>query len=782
MNEVFPEKVQIDARLPAIPTGLTPSAWYKGDSLKDLAEGAAVTQWNDESGNGRHLVQATGSLQPVVKHGIINGRSAIRFDETGRLLASNGFTVGSLIAAQAGTIFAVFFIDSDAATDDMIFRGHDAATGTKFIQLLRNGVNLEAYNFDTTSDIAIKAVTIGAWHLATWGHDSTNVIISVDDQDDAARVVSASGATDADILSSTAFSIGAGPSGGAPLKGFIAELILFNSALSEINRRAVSTYLKEKYNLLNDQTTEELVWTELLDIQINPPIQINRGIQGTSQRDRVASTGTMSFQLDNSAENSQKKLGLYSPNNVNALLGWDIGTAVRCTVTYLAIGETVFRGTVVKITPISGKHGDRKVIVSCVDWMEEAATAKVHGIPIQLNKRSDEVFLTILAGVERQPIAILAGIGADTYPFALDNALDEEVSVMTELQKLAQSALEYAFVKRDGTLTWEGRHRRPNLTTLAETLTDQDILSVQADRGREEIINRAEMQAHPRRVDAAATTVLFTHASKPRIERNTSTLINALYRDPAQRATRVGGLNMVTPVATTDYTFNTLEDGTGTDLTSQLVVGAVFGGNSAEVTVTNNGPQDGFLTKLELRGKGVYDFETVLAIADNVLSKAKYGGSLFSLDMPYQHNLNTAKDAADFVVAQSKSLLTPVRGVSFIANREDRLMKAALRLEVSDRVRVEETMVGTDPVAPIGETTLVSALEFFIQAVSLTIGEAGIIVCSWVLQPADPFAYWILEVAGFTELDLTTRLGYGAFVPGWVLGTSVLGTDTRVNS
>lgn len=522
-------------------------------------------------------------------------------------------------------------------------------------------------------------------------------------------------------------------------------------------------------------------FVELPDVIQAQPIQTNRGIPGTSARDRLATTGGLTFTLDNSEENSAGLLGRYSLNNANTLSGWHPGIPIQAFVRYLGVDEPIFVGKLVDVVPVSGRYRDRKVQAVCVDWMEEAATAKARGISVQENKRSDEIFSTLLAAVAKQPVAKLIGIGGDTYPYALDNALDEEVSVLTEWQRLLDSEQGFGFVKRDGTVVFQGRHRRTNLFTLSATLTDADLYDVDASRGVDEVYNKALVQAHPRRVDTAATTVLFTLASKPRIERGVTQKFNVLYRDPLARATRAGGKDMVQPVASTDYTFNTKEDGTGTDITAQLTVTAVYGGNSGEVTVVNNGPSDGYLTKLQCRGRGIYDYETTLASASSSGSVTKYGERTFSLDMPYQHDPLVAADAASYIVAQSKHLITQVRSVTFIANREDRLMKAALQIDIGERIRLEETVIGTAQVQIIDEPQPVSALEFFINAVDLTINERGIIFCTWTLVPADPFNYWILERTGFTELDYTTRLGYGSFIAGWVLDESTLGSGTRVN-
>jgi hypothetical protein len=528
-----------------------------------------------------------------------------------------------------------------------------------------------------------------------------------------------------------------------------------------------------------------LVWTEIPDVVLASPISIDRGNSGTTQKDRVATTGSMSFALNNAEDNSAGLLGLYSPNNPNALIGWGVGIPVRCVMDYDGVDYTLFVGVVEAIEPMSGKFRDRRVSVSCTDWMEEASRSKIRGLPLQIGERSSRVFEVVALGVERQPVGGYdIKPGADVFPYSLDSAHEGEVNAMSEFQRIAQSELGRVYVNREGTVVYEGRHFRPNLQTIFIALTDEDIVGVEAGRGREEVINHAEIEVHPRRVDATPTTVLSELAGAKKIERNTSAEVNILMRDPESRATRVGGRDMVQPVPTTDYLFNSVEDGTGIDLTSQLTVVVVFSANGGEATITNNGPQDGYLTKLQTRGRGIYDYETVQVKSDSQASKDKYGEAGFSLDMPYQANFGIAQDAADFVVQQSKELLTQIRAVRFNANREDRLMLAALTGDISNKITLQETVIGTQAFLLTGEdegqVQQIAATKFFINAVKLDIQERRIVTCTWTLEPGDPFAYWILEVLGSTELEQTTRLAYGSFQLAWVLDFDFLGTTTRL--
>jgi hypothetical protein len=524
-------------------------------------------------------------------------------------------------------------------------------------------------------------------------------------------------------------------------------------------------------------------WWYIADVLLNPAISITRGNDGTSQKDRVAQTGSMSFSVNNAEDNSLQRLGLYSPNNINTLGGWRIGIPVRCVVRYNSVDEVVFIGKIESISPDSGKYQERRVQVQCIDWMDEAARSKIRGLPIQLDQRSSDVFRLIAeAVVEQPPGGYTVDPGADVFPYALDNALEGEVNAMSEFQKIAQSELGRVYVDRNGVLNFESRQFRPNRSDIFLVMTDDDIAKLETGRGREEVINHVEVKVHPRRIDPLPTTVLYSQSNAQKIERNTTKEVRIQLRDPEERATRVGGLDMQQPQPGTDYTFNTSQDGTGADVTSQLVVTVEYSANGGILSVLNNGPSDGFLTKMECRGRGVYDYEPQVVTGDSQTSKDRYGETPFTLDMPYQSEPAVARDAADFVINQSRELLTQIRAVRFFANREDRLMRAALEGDISSKIELAETMVGDQVIVPVesapGETELVTIDKFFVNSVQLSIGERGIIQCVWVLEPADPYTYWILEDSVLGVLGSTTRLAYGSFLLGWKLDSSVLGQNT----
>lgn len=54
--------------------------WYKADAIVGLNDGDKVSQWNDSSGNNNHAVQSAEANKPIYKTNILNGFPVVRFD------------------------------------------------------------------------------------------------------------------------------------------------------------------------------------------------------------------------------------------------------------------------------------------------------------------------------------------------------------------------------------------------------------------------------------------------------------------------------------------------------------------------------------------------------------------------------------------------------------------------------------------------------------------------------------------------------------------------------
>jgi hypothetical protein len=505
-------------------------------------------------------------------------------------------------------------------------------------------------------------------------------------------------------------------------------------------------------------------WTEVSeDVLLDSPgVSLQYGIAGTGPLDLVASIGTMKFSLNNSEDNSAGKLGFYSPRHSNCRPGFQLGIRVRYSdlIPGSSDGYGKFIGRLQDIEPMPGRYRDRKTTCIAADWFNEAAITK-YNAPTQINQRTDQILSTILALVPRQPDSTSFDVADSTFPYALDNGPVERSTVITEIQRLCQSEYGRCYMKGGlnlwGKLRFEKRTARLTPSPIASF--DGTMQDLDSGGSASKIKNKAKVTAHPRRVDGAATTVLFAKPSQnnPLVAPLATIRISGKYVDPGNPNARVGGTDMVAPVATTDYLMNANADGSGADRTANFTVtaGPPYGANQADFVITNtHATLPGYVTKLQIRGRGLYDYDPLEAEEKNQESIDLIGESLVSLDMPYQSDFSVTKAIAQFLVdtwssheggTETEGASTGVTEISIKrVPRTEAELTALMALEPGEAITVIEELAVVNDV-------------YFIQSVGIKIAGDKT-TFDFDLQRALVQNYWALGSAGFSELGQTTVL------------------------
>ena len=504
-------------------------------------------------------------------------------------------------------------------------------------------------------------------------------------------------------------------------------------------------------------------WTDITaDTRIGvQPVDVNYGITGSGPLDRVASTGVMTWAMNNSASNSGSVAGYYSPGHTNVRTGWDIGILARLKITYSATNYYKFVGTLISVDPDAGKPR-QAVVCTAVDWIDEAARTRIRGIGIQTNQRSDQIIDTIVTNsVTRQPAATSYDTGQSTFAIALDNMDDTQTPVLTALADVTLSELGYLYVKGDtstgGVLTFEDRHARPKFGAAVGSF-DETMVSLDVTRARKDIINRVYVVVHPRTTAGSASVLyeLTTTGSVPSIAAGATIQIIAPFREASIKSYRVAGSSVVTPVSGTDWIANTAEDGSGSVITSDVAVTlATTAANAVTFQIVNNGTVTAYLTTLQVRGTEVADISDTVMSASDSTSATAYGEIDARVNLKYESNAGEfAFNIAEWILNTYKDPRYVVQKISVIGNTSDALMIQALAREPGDKITLAETMTG------IVETESGAEIGYFINGVDLTIGVASTVSVSWNLSPAEQSSFWILQQVGASELGITTVLGF----------------------
>ena len=224
-------------------------AWFKADAITGLSDGDSVGAWDDSGPNNKDATQATDSLKPVYKANLVGGLPAVRFDGINdRLVSPTG--AGMWGMTNHFTAIAVVRLDSapgpgihDVVGSNNLFNGIDLIARRD----TANG-NWAAYNAypDGThnSDLVLSEDT---WYVITWrlrANAPKHLQIRVDKE----YRLNDTGYTGIGTAPST-LALGARQNGANALKGDIAEVIFYDTSVSDSVMEVTEDYLLSKYGL-----------------------------------------------------------------------------------------------------------------------------------------------------------------------------------------------------------------------------------------------------------------------------------------------------------------------------------------------------------------------------------------------------------------------------------------------------------------------------------------------------------------------------------------------------
>jgi hypothetical protein len=241
---IRPRRVDPGAPEPNTISGMT--LWLRADDLATThLNGDPVSSWQDASGSG-HNASASGTDRPTFVSNACGSSPAVRFVNA----SHNRMDVAALsglVSANAYTVFVVFKAQTGGVTYPTILGDSTnnkwgplwlAPVGTYFATIS---------NDDGTPDYAIKACADdGSWRRGTFMHSGGNLYVGIDDT----RTASLSSAASGNTASLTGMlTIGYNTSTNW-WNSDIAEILIYNVALSEADRETVEQWLHSKYDTI----------------------------------------------------------------------------------------------------------------------------------------------------------------------------------------------------------------------------------------------------------------------------------------------------------------------------------------------------------------------------------------------------------------------------------------------------------------------------------------------------------------------------------------------------
>lgn len=338
--------------------------------------------------------------------------------------------------------------------------------------------------------------------------------------------------------------------------------------------------------------------------------------------------------------------GKYSPSNATSPYFPNVTTYknVRIRSTYLNGTYYLFSGVVVGYS-VDPARGNRICIIQCSDRMTLLQYRYIN-LPLKVDINVKALLEDVLdeAGITARTIDALY----DTIPFVWFRNR-RPIEVLNEMIIFGNYKM---YVDPAGTLKIRDRYMGLAGTSIA-TYNDS-FVEMGYVLTPDNIANHVSVSGTPRRI-AAAVTVVANLEDIILIQAGQTITLTLTYYDTLTNESGVPATEMVTPVATTDYTANTKHDSTGADKTGQLTINVTFQGASADIDIENNNSVQVYLTKMQLRGKPIQKQPVISATADDVPSQVTNGQRDYSIESEYIGTFRHAQDYAGYIIATRKN-------------------------------------------------------------------------------------------------------------------------------
>jgi hypothetical protein len=228
----------VSARGP-IPTLGLAGWWDASDAATITSSAGKVSQWNDKSGGGRHLTQATSAAQPTLA--TVNGRNAIQFDGVDDIL-SNPSVIPTTLDAHA--MFVV--VRSDGAqstpggyTASALANGDYWGIGLSLLIAYSTNVGLLRSGHGTTPGTSLSP-TSGVHLMSATTTGAGSLLFHYNAVQEATAPTASGVAPPGGLLT-----VGANPP--AFTKGTVCEALIYNRTITVAERQQIEQYLLTKW-------------------------------------------------------------------------------------------------------------------------------------------------------------------------------------------------------------------------------------------------------------------------------------------------------------------------------------------------------------------------------------------------------------------------------------------------------------------------------------------------------------------------------------------------------
>jgi len=446
--------------------------------------------------------------------------------------------------------------------------------------------------------------------------------------------------------------------------------------------------------------------------------------------------------------------GDYSSFNTSSpLYGYVLpGRPVRLTATSDAQTRVVlWQGYLSRITPVAHTGGDSTALLEAHGPLKQVNLDQI-AVAMVTDQRTDQVIDDILDA---------AGWGAGSDYRSLDEGQTtisrywaDRTYTVPALQEI--EATEGGFIResKNGKIVFDDRHHRLSGAALVSQATFSDAsgadlpyTGIVQDDFLPHIFNifSTDVQGYTTASLAVLWTLSETGNNSPLISPGVTRTFIARYPTPSSANDARGVDAWTTTAATTDVLGNSAADGSGDNVTGDLGISVTKSSETMQIAVTNNGSVTAYITKLQARGTAITADDPATIREEDADSKTAFGQRTWPSRTKFIPNTTEALDWARFNLGIYKDP-TPTLKLSYIANRDQTSLDEMITRDISDRI----TVVANN------NANLGLSGGFFVESISHNISA----------DRTHKVQYSISDAVQFSDF--------------WVLGTSALGTSTRL--
>lgn len=222
--------------LPSAISGL--AAWWKADAITGLTNGSPVASWVDSSGNSRPMTQSSAGLRPTYVTNVQNGLPGVLFTSTAGSGLISGYDPG-----VTNSVFLVYIQTNNGGGGFPGFLQRAIQSQSANGPILGPYQDVQTY-YNGAGFIQGAAVTLNTPYLQEVIQQGASVINTFYVN---GTTIGNNSSTGGGVSYGGGMAFSSGGAFNEPFQGYILETIVYNRALSQLERNQIEQYIANKY-------------------------------------------------------------------------------------------------------------------------------------------------------------------------------------------------------------------------------------------------------------------------------------------------------------------------------------------------------------------------------------------------------------------------------------------------------------------------------------------------------------------------------------------------------